>query len=139
MKSPFVAEKLLVKKLVVDALLANRLVIDRLVPVAEVNSAVVEYRVSAVNAVDEAISSVVLPVTLRVEDSVVAPVTPNVEYRLVAPVTPSVDEALRAPENRPVVPVIAPRLAVEEYRLVAVNPVPEAVENVSCPNIPTVE
>jgi hypothetical protein len=33
---------------------------------------------------------------------------------LVTPVTPRVDDALRADEKRPVVPVIFPRLALEE-------------------------
>lgn len=62
--------------------------------------------------------------------SVVKPITLSVPYRVVAPVTASVEEAVRAPVKNPVVPVIAPRLATVEYRLLAVNAVDEAVFNI---------
>ena len=56
-----------------------------------------------------------------------SPIALSDPYRVVAPVTASVDDAVNAPVKNPVVPVIAPRFAVVEYRLLAVNAVDEAV------------
>ena len=73
----------------------------------------------------------------------VAPPTTKVPYRLVAPEIPKVVLPLIAELNVPVVPenvppvkdvpITAPRVAVEEYRSVAVNDVAEALARVVLP------
>lgn len=70
-------------------------------------------------------------VDARVDEARVALVRRAWPKSCVTPVTPKVDEAFNAPLKLPVVPVIAPRLAVVEKSAVAVSAVEEALFKVA--------
>ena len=70
-------------------------------------------------------------VEARVDEARVAEVRRAWPKSCVVPVTPRVLEAFNAPLKRPVVPVIAPRLALDENKAVAVRAVEEALLSVA--------
>ena len=101
------------KKPVVEvALVIVALVAPRFVVVAFVAVRLVVVAFVALKRVTVPEAAVRLVAVVVAKD--VLPSTDNVEYSVVPPLTPRVPEALRFPEKLPVVPVIAPRLAVEE-------------------------
>ncbi len=117
-------------------------VANRLVDVVFSRLVFVAYRVFAVIDVADALFTanwlgtfrlVIVDEDIVVVAKVVSPNTSSDPYNVVAPVTASVDDAVNAPVKNPVVPVIAPRLAVVEYRLLAVNAVDEAVFSIVWP------